>query len=84
MENSDGYKMHVCSHCGLIARKKINKNVYICDACESLKPSEKPLEKPYIQKVSIPYACKIFIQELMAVNILPRIRMRDDGYTRSI
>lgn len=84
MDNSDGYKMHVCSHCGLIARKKINKNVYVCDACEALKPSEKPPEKPYIHKVSIPYACKIFIQELMAVNILPRIRMRDDGYTKSI
>jgi DNA-directed RNA polymerase II subunit RPB2 len=84
MDNSDGYKMWVCSHCGLIARKKINKNVYVCDACESLKPSDKPMEKPYIHQVSIPYSCKIFFQELMAVNILPRIRMKDTGYTRSI
>lgn len=84
MDNSDGYEMWVCSRCGLIARKKIKKNVYVCDACEALKPSDKPLEKPYIHKVALPYACKIFIQELMATNILPRIRMRDDEFTNSI
>ena len=84
MESSDIYEMHACSRCGLIARKKLNKDVYICDACEALKPSEKPMERPYIHKVSLPYACKILIQELMSVNILPRIRMRNDEFTNSI
>lgn len=84
MESSDKYSMHVCSHCGLIARKKLTKNVYICDACEALKPSDKPLEKPYIHKVSLPYACKIFMQEIMSVNILPRIRTRNDEFTNAI
>ena len=76
--------MHVCSKCGLIARKKLNKNVYVCDACDNLKPSEKPMEKPYIHEVSLPYACKIFMQELMSVNILPRIRLKDDEFTNAI
>jgi DNA-directed RNA polymerase II subunit RPB2 len=84
MESSDIYEMHACGRCGLIARKKLNKDVYMCDACEALKPSEKPMERPYIHKVCLPYACKILIQELMSVNILPRIRMRNDEFTNSI
>ena len=84
MDNSDGYKMYVCSRCGLVARKKINKNVYVCDACDALKPEDRPLTKPYVHAVSIPYASKILIQELMAANILPRIRMRNDEFTNNI
>ena len=84
MESSDKYTMYVCSECGLIARKKLNKNVYVCDACDAKKPSERPLEKPYIHKVCLPYACKILMQEIMSVNILPRFRTRNDEFTNAI
>lgn len=84
MDSSDGYTMHICSACGLIARKKLNKDVYICDACDAKKPSEKPLEKPFIHKVNMPYACKIFIQEISSIGILPRIITRKDEFTNSI
>lgn len=84
MELSDGHTLHVCSSCGLIARKKLNKNVYICDSCDTKKMVDKSMEKPYIHKVSMPYACKILIQELMSVNILPRIRTPVNEFTNAI
>lgn len=82
--SSDGYYMHVCGNCGLIARKKMNKNVYICDACEALPPLEQLHNKPYIRKVYLPYACKIFMQEIMSVGILPRIITENNEYTNAI
>jgi len=84
MELSDGHTTHVCSTCGLIARKKLNKNVYTCDACEAILPQDKPAEKPYIHTVRMPYACKIFIQELMSIGILPRIRTPNNEFTNAI
>lgn len=74
MEASDKYIMFVCNKCGLIARKMIDKNVYTCDSCKNSKD---------ISKVCVPYAFKLMIQELMAINILPRIRTKQDEFTNS-
>ena len=84
MEDSDACEIRVCTHCGLIARKKLNKDVYICDACEALDPEDKPLQKQYTQRVSLPYACKIFIQEMASIGILLRIRIKNDEFASSI
>jgi DNA-directed RNA polymerase II subunit RPB2 len=67
MDSSDIFKMHICKTCGLIAHKIINKNIYICDSCKN---SE-------INQIQLPYAFKLLIQELMAINILPRLRTKD-------
>jgi DNA-directed RNA polymerase II subunit RPB2 len=67
MDSSDIFKMHICTKCGLIAHKIINKNIYICDVC---KTSE-------INQIQIPYAFKLFMQELMAINILPRLKTKE-------
>lgn len=74
MDSSDGYMMNVCADCGLIAHKVLNKDVYICDSCKTSDT----------HKVQLPYAFKLMIQELMAINILPRIRVEDNEFNNSV
>jgi DNA-directed RNA polymerase II subunit RPB2 len=72
MELSDIYQVRVCNTCGLFASKLINKNVWGCSACKNYTD---------IALVEMPYAFKLMIQELQAINILPRIRTSDTIYT---
>ena len=65
METSDQYFVHVCDNCGLFARKVIDSNHYICDSCRETKK---------ISTIALPYAFKLMVQELLAINIMPRIR----------
>jgi DNA-directed RNA polymerase II subunit RPB2 len=65
METSDITKVHICDECGLFAAKVIDKDYYICKACQNTNR---------ISAVVMPYAAKLLFQELMSVNILPRIR----------
>ena len=59
---SDKYKMPVCSVCGLIGHpNKLN-----CKSC-----------KGELRTVNIPYACKLLFQELMAMNVAPRINVKE-------
>lgn len=67
MDTSDIYTIYVCNKCGLFASKVINKDVYVCHACKNYTD---------ISKLSIPYAFKLLVQELMAMSILPRIRTK--------
>jgi len=63
VDTSDIYNIEVCNKCGIIATKMINKDVYYCMTCNGTE----------ISKVTVPYAFKLLIQELMAINILPKI-----------
>ena len=65
METSDIYTVHVCDNCGLLAQKMLNKDVWYCNLPECRNSS--------ISKVNMPYAFKLFLQELMSINILPKI-----------
>lgn len=71
MECSDLYTMRVCNKCGLVARKQLNKDAYICDGCKNASD---------ISKVCIPYAYKLLTQQLMAINIIPRIKTRQSEF----
>jgi len=71
METSDITKVYVCDDCGLFASKVIDKDYYNCKSCHNT---------TRISAVVIPYACKLLFQELMAVNILPRIRTEKTVY----
>jgi len=64
-ETSDIYEVYVCGDCGLFASKVIDKDYYSCKSCYNT---------TRIYPVVMPYAAKLLFQELMAVNILPRIR----------
>lgn len=64
MESGDRYETYVCNICGLIATKYVNKQLWYCTACKN---------QTEISKISVPYAFKLMVQELQAINILPRI-----------
>lgn len=61
---SDKYKTHICNKCGLICIADLEKNKFLCQSCKNTND---------ISLVDIPYACKLLFQELMAMNIAPRI-----------
>jgi DNA-directed RNA polymerase beta subunit len=61
-----------CKKVGQTSRK--GKNVYICDACKTSDT----------HKVQLPYAFKLMMQELMSVNILPRIRVEENEFNNSV
>ena len=60
---SDKYKVPVCNKCGLIG----HPNKEYCKAC--------PENTGVLHMVDIPYACKLLFQELLAMNIAPRVRV---------
>ena len=61
--NSDAYRVHVCDSCGLIAIADLVRNVFACRACKTATVSQ----------VYLPYAMKLLIQELTAMQIAPRM-----------
>ena len=75
METSDITKIYVCDDCGLFASKVIDKEYYSCKSCHN---------STRISAVVIPYACKLLFQELMSVNILPRIRTEKSIYNNDV
>ena len=77
VDTSDQYFVHVCSSCGLFARKKPDKDIYICQLCNEE-------NKQYtVHKVEMPYGFKLLIQELQAINILPKIKVDTDIYNEN-
>ena len=84
MEDSDGHTVRICTGCGIIAPKVMGRAVWRCPACSVLPADKRPLQLPYIQKVNIPYAAKIHIQEMAAIGVLYRIRIGDNKYASSI
>lgn len=76
MDNSDAYTTYVCDICGLFAQRFQSRNndvypkdtdMHYCHACNN---------HYQISKIRIPYACKLFFQELMCMSIAPRIRCK--------
>lgn len=80
LDTADAYITHVCGECGLFAQRTIRKDnkaytthqdIYMCPSCNN---------KTNISKIRIPYAFKLLIQEMMAMNIAPRIRTKKNSY----
>ncbi len=62
---SDKYTTGVCKNCGLYANVNKEKDITMCKQCQSTE----------IRQTSMPYACKLLFQELMAMNIVPRMEI---------
>jgi len=67
MDQSDAYTTCVCKECGFIAINNVQKNIKYCNKCKS---SEN------VHDIQIPYACKLLFQELMSINIAPRMLLK--------
>ncbi|CAE7240323.1 NRPB2 [Symbiodinium sp. CCMP2456] len=63
---SDAHRVHVCDKCGLFAIARLSKDTYECKICK---------DAARVSQVCLPYACKLMIQELMTMNILPRLTL---------
>lgn len=65
-ESSDRYNIWVCNTCGIIAQKVIargNDDIHMCPLCKKTDTS----------MLYIPYAAKIFMQELQSIGIHIRL-----------
>jgi DNA-directed RNA polymerase II subunit RPB2 len=63
-DRSDNYRMYLCDQCGLIASVNKQRNIYFCKNC----PGNKKFSE-----VRIPYAMKLFMQELETMAVTPRL-----------
>jgi len=61
---SDKYSVHVCKKCGMIAVYNDKEHIHICNLCEN---------RTDFSFVKIPFSCKLLFQELISMNIVPRI-----------
>jgi len=61
---SDSFSVYVCNKCGLIAAYNNEKHIHYCNTCSN---------RTDFSLVNIPYACKLLFQELISMNIAPRI-----------
>ena len=63
--SSDPFTASVCDKCGLLAYSGY------CQYCKN---------GHNVKDFRIPYACKLLFQELMAMNVQPKIRLREGGF----
>jgi DNA-directed RNA polymerase II subunit RPB2 len=61
---SDKYQVHVCKKCGMIASYNDRVHIHHCRTCDN---------RTDFSYVEIPYACKLLFQELMTMNVVPRL-----------
>lgn len=64
-ERSDNYRVHICKLCGLICMVNKEKGISFCNNC-------KHRQFEYAE-VRVPYAFKLFMQELETMGVAPRL-----------
>ena len=64
LDVSDNYKVFVCNKCYMIGSVNEKKNIYKCDHCPNTTE---------FNEIRLPYACKLLLQELISMSIVPRL-----------
>ena len=65
LDVSDLYRVHICGICGLICEANLAEQSFMCKNC---------VNSSNISQIRIPYAAKLLFQELMAMQLAPRLR----------
>ncbi|KAL6176568.1 hypothetical protein ACLB2K_053201 [Fragaria x ananassa] len=65
---SDPYDIHDCRECGLLGYYDHKRKSAICTKCGN---------GDVMATMKLPYACKLLIQELQSMNIVPRLKLTD-------
>jgi len=63
-DRSDNYRMYTCKSCGLVSAVNKKANINICKNCDN---------NVNFSEIRLPYAMKLFIQELETMCVAPRI-----------
>lgn len=66
MISSDPFEVQVCRKCGLLGYYNYKLKKGICSTCKN---------GDNISTMKLPYACKLLIQELQSMNIVPRLKL---------
>ncbi len=61
---SDAFEVHICRECGMIAAYNNEKHIHHCKTCDN---------RANFDRVELPYSCKLMFQELLTMNIAPRL-----------
>lgn len=61
---SDKFQVHVCKLCGMIVSYNDELHIHKCHVCDN---------RTDFDYVEIPYACKLLFQELITMNVAPRL-----------
>jgi DNA-directed RNA polymerase II subunit RPB2 len=61
---SDAFQVNVCKSCGMIAAYNDEIHIHHCKTCNN---------RTNFDYVELPYACKLLFQELITMNIAPRL-----------
>ncbi len=64
MEKSDNFQCYICKSCGLIGQVNPQAGIFKCTSCENTTD---------FSQVRVPYAYKLFLQELESMSICSRI-----------
>jgi len=68
LDEADRTEVHVCERCGLIAFYDARQRKYVCKVCG---------DSAEISTVVAAYAFKLLLQEIMSLNIAPRLMIKD-------
>jgi DNA-directed RNA polymerase subunit B len=68
LEESDKYTLYVCKNCGYIAYYDMKQRKYVCRICE---------DKAKVSPVTVSYAFKLLLQELMSLCIAPKLKLKE-------
>ena len=68
LEESDKAEINVCERCGLLSYYDVKQRRFVCRVCG---------EKAKISSVVIAYAFKLLLQEMMSLNVAPRLLAKE-------
>jgi DNA-directed RNA polymerase subunit B len=68
LEESDKYTLYICETCGHVAYYDMKQRKYACKLCE---------DKAKISPVTVSYAFKLLLQELMSLCVSPKLTLKE-------